>query len=261
MSKWSCLMYHEIPGNRGDPGDGYFAVPATRFAEQMARLLDAGYRAVSLEQAVESGRPEDVAVTFDDGHATNYAEAFPVLARLDCAATFFVTTSWVGTPNRVSWGQLREMAAAGMSIQSHADTHSFLSQLDARGVARELEASKAKLDDGLGQATISLALPGGDFPRRAERGLIAGAGYRILATSRWGANGTSPTDGTGLRLVRRYTVRRETSAARFEELFRGQSPATSAEGLRLQALSGVRSLLGADRYSRWRRATLGLLGR
>jgi peptidoglycan/xylan/chitin deacetylase (PgdA/CDA1 family) len=216
---------------------------------------------VSLEQALEQGRREDVAVTFDDGHATHYAEAFPILTRLGCTATFFVTTSLVGKPNHASWAQLREMAAAGMSIQSHTDTHAFLSQLDAGGVARELETSKSKLDDVMGRATISLALPGGDFPRRAHRGLIARAGYRILATSRWGANRTPAPDWEGLRLVRRYTVRRETTASRFERLGRGSSTAVSFEGLRLTSLAGIRSLLGAGRYARWRRAALGLLGR
>jgi peptidoglycan/xylan/chitin deacetylase (PgdA/CDA1 family) len=254
-------MYHEIPARPGDEGDGYFAVRADRFTEQMTLLRDSGRRAASLESLIENPDPNAVALTFDDGHLSNYTTAFPVLTRLGFTATFFVTTSWVGQANRASWEQLREMAAAGMSIQSHTDTHPFLSQMDEAGVRQELAGSRDKIEQALGRPATALALPGGDAPPRALRGLIGTIGYRLVATSEWGPNPAELPRQDGVPAVRRYTVRRETPTDRFEQLCRAASSAGSPEALRLRALSGVRDLLGADRYSKWRRAALALVGR
>jgi peptidoglycan/xylan/chitin deacetylase (PgdA/CDA1 family) len=43
-------------------------------------------------------------------------------------ATFFVVTEWLDTrqPGYLTWDQAREMAAAGMSIQSHTRSHHYL---------------------------------------------------------------------------------------------------------------------------------------
>lgn len=253
---WVCLMYHEIPQSPGGQSRNYFAVPSDRFAEQLAHLRACGLRGTSLETFLRAPAPDQVALTFDDGHETHYAFAFPILAGLGFSATFFITTSWVGTEPYVSWTQLREMTAAGMSIQSHTHTHPFLSTLDRNAVARELTESKRQLDTELGQETITLALPGGDAPRHAHAPCIRKAGYRIIATSAWGTNRGSLPRSDGLIVVRRYTVRRDTTSERFETLARGRSRPWSPEGLRLRALHHVRRLVGPHRYARWRRTIL-----
>ena len=102
----------------------------------------------------------------------------------------------------------------------------------------------------------TLALPGGDFPRGWRARDFADAGFRWVATSRWG-----PNHGTPATFVRRYTVRRETSEVEFERLAAARSSSLSAEALRLRALGGIRSTLGASRYARLRRRILGILGR
>src|SRR5262249_55799319 len=86
-------------------------------------------------------------LTFDDGCASDYSEAFPALLELRMRATFFVVPTMVGTAGYVSWPELREMAAAGMEIGSHSLTHPFLHELDAAGVRREFGESKRILED------------------------------------------------------------------------------------------------------------------
>jgi len=193
-------------------------------------------------------------MTFDDGHASHYAMAFPELRRRHMTATFFVTTDWVGTPGYVTWQQLRDMRAAGMSVQSHTVSHPALSELSHVEVRQELGESKRRLDDELGQQTTTIALPGGDFPRRWRAQDFAACGYRWIATSWWGPNHLR-RDAEVLT-VRRYTVRRSTSARRFDRLVLGSSPAVSLEGVRLTILSQMRSLVGAHRYTTWRQAFL-----
>jgi len=223
----------------------------------MSLLRRRGLLGESLERVVTAPAENRVAITFDDGHHTHYESAFPILREHGFRATFFVTTSWVGTAGYVTWAQLREMAAAGMSIQSHTHSHPFLSTLDSSGVERELGESKRLLDEELGQQTVTLALPNGDPPRPGLGVGPAEAGYRIVATSQWGTNRGGPAEG--VTSVRRYTVRSDTSVARFDQLATGRSPAWSLEGLRLRGLNGVRRLLGPERYSRWRRTILSTL--
>jgi len=241
-------MYHEITS---PDSTTYFGVSGTRFAAQLKRLDDLGLCGRSLEDALRV--PERaVALTFDDGYASHYSLAFPELQRRQMTATFFVPTGWVGKPNHVTWGQLREMAAAGMSVQSHTVSHPFLSELDPEAVRRELGDSKRRLDEELDQETTTLALPGGDFPRRWRVQDFIACGYWWIATSRWGPNHLRSDSDRSALMLRRYTVRGATSAHRFDQLLLGASSALSPEGARLMILNQIRSLLGAQRYAAWR---------
>src|SRR6516165_12245261 len=47
-------------------------------------------------------------LTFDDGCASDYTEAFPALLEFHMRATFFVVPTLVGTTGYVSWTELRE---------------------------------------------------------------------------------------------------------------------------------------------------------
>ena len=244
----ACLLYHEIvPVGSAS----YFGVSETQFTAQLDRLEELGLAGSSLEATLSSPEPA-VAITFDDGDATHWAVVTPELRRHGMTATFFVATDWVGKPNRVTWGQLREMAAAGMSVQSHTVTHPFLSQLNQAAVREELVESKRRLDEELNQQTTTIALPGGDFPYRWRARDFEACGYRWIATSRWGPNHVRTDAGRSAVMLRRYTVRRSTSARRFDQLVLGSSSALSPEGTRLMLLSQLRSLVGAQRYAAWR---------
>src|SRR5208283_2557989 len=126
--RWPCLMYHEIPA--AEAGASYYAVPRRRFAAQLDRIVALGCRGSSLEQVLDAGagRGGMVAITFDDGHETHFTEAWPELRARRIGATCFVITARVGTDGYASWSQLREMAAAGISVQSHTATHPLLSE-------------------------------------------------------------------------------------------------------------------------------------
>ncbi|HET9808899.1 MAG TPA: polysaccharide deacetylase family protein [Candidatus Limnocylindria bacterium] len=253
-ARWTCLMYHRVPAAAEDAD--YFAVPRARFAEQLDALRAAGMRVVSLERAVSQPRDRTVAITFDDGDESQFQNALPELVARGMTATFFVITARVGMPGYVTWKELGAMARAGMSIQSHTHTHPFLSELSRDDAARELAEARRLLDAHLGQRTTILALPNGDAPRGWTGRDYAALGYTRVATSRWGAN-----HGGDARLIRRYTVRRDTSARAFGALITGESSAYSAEALRLLALNRVRAAVGPSRYARARRLVLSTLGR
>lgn len=249
---WACLMYHEVPADAA--AAGWFAVPRATFAAQLDRIRTAGLRGTSLEAALAAGQPT-VAITFDDGHVTHAREALPELAARGMTATFFVVTSWVGRDGYASWAELRQMADAGMSIQSHTRSHPFLSELDRREALEELRASRLEIEQRIGRAVTTLALPNGDAPRVDED--LEAAGYRWVATSRWGANRGR---GDAIRRVRRYTVRRSTTLDELERFARARASVLSPEAVRLELLGRLRTAVGPSRYARWRRAVLGVTG-
>ena len=120
--------------------------PYSLASEELRAFLLAA--STSARRAVPAGDvPEELAglfygLTFDDGHASDYTDAFPMLQELGLRATFFVVPTLVDTPGYVTWGQLREMVAAGMEAGSHSLTHPFVDRLDRAGLEREFGESK-----------------------------------------------------------------------------------------------------------------------
>ena len=111
----------------------------------------------SLRELPASGA---VAITFDDGHESNL-NAAQALAANGLTGTFFVNPSTVGTRHFLSWQALADMAAIGMSIQSHSLHHRFLSDLTIEQVQQELIESRLAIEDRLGQPVTVLRPQGG----------------------------------------------------------------------------------------------------
>ena len=254
-------MYHDVTPEPSalTGGSEFFSVSRAAFARQLAQIAAMGLHGCSLAELASGDAANRVGITFDDGDSGQAERAFPELAARGMTATFFVTTSWVGRPGYASWDQLREMHAAGMSIQSHTHTHPFLSELDAIPLRDELRRSRDLLDEHLEQRTSMIALPGGDAPRAELRQLIWEEGYRIVASSIWGTN--SPfVAGTSTRYIRRCTVRGAPSDDAFRAIVRGSAWLRIKKRSRERVLAFVRSMLGPTRYARWRRGFLDSAG-
>jgi peptidoglycan/xylan/chitin deacetylase (PgdA/CDA1 family) len=258
---WVCLMYHDVlpATNAAGGGPERFAVPLESFERMLDTIAEAGYRGCSLSAAVAAPGQRLVAITFDDGSVSQFACALPALVARGMTATFFVTTDWIGTPGYMSWDQLRQMVDRGMSVQSHTRSHPFLSELGHDALRRELEESKAALDRALGQNTTEISLPGGNPPRRSLRPLLAEAGYRVVARSRWGRNGEPAR--TGVTWIRRCAARGRVTADEARRVLQGDARLALARYPREALLNGIRSVLGASRYARWRRRLLDTLAR
>lgn len=101
--RFAILCYHRI-GRGGVPI--YSGVRASRFEEQMKYLRE-HYRVLSLgemlrEMAEPWVNPPAVAVTFDDGYADLYTEAFPTLRRYEIPATIYLTIGAIES-GEVAW--------------------------------------------------------------------------------------------------------------------------------------------------------------
>jgi peptidoglycan/xylan/chitin deacetylase (PgdA/CDA1 family) len=119
-------------------------------------------------------------ITFDDGHRSNYENAFPILERFGVKATFFILAGRTGsTAAYVSWKQAREMAAAGHLVESHGWSHRMLTQCSSSELERELAGSKCEIQDRLGIEVDSISVPGGRWNERVADA-CARAGYKHL---------------------------------------------------------------------------------
>lgn len=169
------LVYHSVMPHH--PGQTHeqrvLDVDTSNFAAQMRFLVDGGYHVISFEQLVNALDGRDtlptrpVVLTFDDGWQNQYKYAFPVLRKLGLPATFFVFTSVIDRDRRnMTWAELRQMQAAGMTIGAHTRTHPMLPD-DHRGLVYEVDSSRADIRRHLGSAPKYFAYPFGAWDRTA----------------------------------------------------------------------------------------------
>jgi len=114
------LDYHDISSATGSPT----TVTPQTFAAQLDTLRKAGFHSVRLAdvEAMMAGNrvrlpPRPVLLTFDDGLASNWLDADPVLQRYGFTAVAFLVTGTATEPHRpsshLSTEQVRRMAASG----------------------------------------------------------------------------------------------------------------------------------------------------
>jgi peptidoglycan/xylan/chitin deacetylase (PgdA/CDA1 family) len=222
------------------------------FEEHMRCLAACGYTAVTLNELLSSRATvvaKPIVLTFDDGWSSDWRIATPILQRLGWKAEFFIATEWVEQPGFMTWAEVRDAAAAGMSIQSHSLTHPDLDRIPLERIQHELVASKAILEDQVGRAVDFFALPGGSGRQTEVVTLARAAGYRGVCTSDVGLNSLVNNPFCW----RRIPVVNTTSSSQL---------ATWVEGRGLAALTWkrnafrlVRRLLGSALYE-WSKARI-----
>jgi peptidoglycan/xylan/chitin deacetylase (PgdA/CDA1 family) len=107
------LTYHRITSRVPGFAAPLHNVEPDRFADQLNGLLKKNFQFVSLSRVLaaaaqgEALPPRTVVVTFDDGFASVYTQAWPVLQRLGIPATVFVNTAYLDSDDPFpfdSWG-------------------------------------------------------------------------------------------------------------------------------------------------------------
>lgn len=178
----AILTYHSI-----DDSGSVVSIAPHVFAEQMKALADAGFRGISLREALAhhqvNGRwPENGAVlTFDDGFANFYETAMPELAKHDFTATVFVISGHVegkndwdvpparlGSQCMLTWAQVKELAEQGIEIGAHTRTHPDLRQLSEPEIEDEIAGCCSDISDRTGQPVENFAYPYGYLNHRAQ---------------------------------------------------------------------------------------------
>ncbi len=254
ISNVTILMYHAISNENGEsPGaDAHYSVSKAKFESNLRQIATAGMRCVSVANllAREQRLEASVALTFDDGHASNQL-ASELIAKAGGSADFFINPGSVGTPNYLDWSALREMAASGMSIQSHGFHHRYLDELSPADVRKELIDSRRAIEDHLGLPVTIFAPPGGRLAPDLEKA-ATDAGYRAVCSSRVGLW----RFGEDLWDIPRLAVLSSTSDAQFGRWVRQAPFEIFGRRARYVLLRSAKRLLGNQGYERLRQGLL-----
>jgi peptidoglycan/xylan/chitin deacetylase (PgdA/CDA1 family) len=239
------LMYHSI-AERGSAWVGDFAVPPSRFAEQLEAIGAAGCTGLTVSELVTAVHgdgdlpPRPVVITFDDGFADFHDQALPLLEAWSLPATVYLTTGFLEgeaatrctrRPDApmLSWSQLGELAGRGVELGSHTHTHPELDMLDDEAVWREVATSKRLLEDRLGTGVRSFAYPYGYADERVRRAVRL-AGYE----SACGVHHALSSTADDRFSIARLEIKRGTSAARLAAWLAGRGVRVAPCGERLR---------------------------
>jgi peptidoglycan/xylan/chitin deacetylase (PgdA/CDA1 family) len=165
------LMYHVInPPPATAPYPGLY-VPEPEFAAQMRALKSAGWHAVTMDQllanwtrGVPLGPGKPIVISFDNGYASQYTNALPVLQRL----------GWVGVENIQLLGlpqsqggltdrQVRALISAGWELDTQGMTHADLIRLDAAGLQYQIAHARSLLRARYGVPVNWFCYPSGHY--------------------------------------------------------------------------------------------------
>jgi peptidoglycan/xylan/chitin deacetylase (PgdA/CDA1 family) len=165
------LMYHVInPPPSGAPFPGLY-VPADEFAAQMQALKAAGWHAVTMDQleaywtrGVPLGPGKPIVLTFDNGYASQYVNAMPILKKL----------GWVGDENIQLSGlppsqggltedQVRGLLAAGWELDTQGISHADLIALDAAQLKYQVATARQILQKRYGVPVNWFCYPSGHY--------------------------------------------------------------------------------------------------
>ena len=171
---------------------------------QVGLLAKRGYAPVTFGEAVAgTSEVRRAALTFDDAYRSVLRFGLNVLSEHRFIATVFVATDYVGVERPVSWAgdlhrwldsphadeliplswpELKALAEAGWEIGSHSCSHRPLTGLPRAELVRELEDSKACIEEQLQQPCLSFCYPYGDL-NDSVVDAVAMAGYAAACTS------------------------------------------------------------------------------
>lgn len=165
----AILTFHSI-----DNAGSVLSFPQATFVKLLSALYDAGMPVYDLDTLLAPGIRRGVALTFDDGMRTVYTQALPVLRDFKTPAHLFLTTGAVGGTNRwatqpvhapsfdmLSWGEIEQLHASDVRIESHTHSHPDLRALDAVRIGIECNAADRLIESRLGRRPRFFAYPYG----------------------------------------------------------------------------------------------------
>ncbi len=185
---FGILMYHRVaPHVPGKPAPTWNVTPE-RFQDQIVGLLERGFEAWPLRYVLDhhhKGLPiprKAFVVTFDDGYANVFQNAFPVLSRFRVPATVFLSTAYLdsdkpfpcddwsvtgeaGVPadawRPLTTDECRQMQKSGLiELGAHTHTHQdFRNRPEA--LREDLVSNLAELRQRFGLEDATFAFPYG----------------------------------------------------------------------------------------------------
>lgn len=182
--KLYILMYHDVVEGDGS-GCNNWTITTDRLREDLQWMTDNGFTFyLPSELARGTALAEKaVMITFDDGYASNYTLAFPILKEFNAKAAISPIVKRIedGVPGFLTWDMCREMADSGLvefgshTYDAHRESPRGIQRME--GESREayearmfpdLQTSIDLLEENLGREVCFFAYPHGQTERWAS---------------------------------------------------------------------------------------------
>jgi len=202
------IVYHHIQKvpKYGTSATKSFYIEPEWFEKHLQYLQEHNFTTIHFSDVAEyfeTGKPlplRPVILNFDDGWNNTNDNAIPILKKYDMTATIFAVSNLVGHGARMDWETLKNLHADGFEIGSHSLWHPYLTK--SFKAHAEINDSKKKLEEELGEEVTVFAYPFGDYNATTEK-IVQDAGYKLGRTFSTG-NGISQNNFFHLPVVRVY---------------------------------------------------------
>jgi peptidoglycan/xylan/chitin deacetylase (PgdA/CDA1 family) len=150
----------------------------------IAELSSGAYTVLPLPEIVErtlNGPPlpdRTVGISIDDAYRSIYTVAWPKLKAAGLPFTVFVATKQVdrGSSTHMTWDQLRDLAANGVTIGHHTVSHHHMATASPERNQQELTRAFRRFEDEVNQRPTLFAYPYGEAALAVSQ-LITDAGF------------------------------------------------------------------------------------
>ena len=179
------IMYHRF-GEQDYPSTN---IRVEQFEAHLAELTSGKYNVMDLPDIVkalkagESLPDRTVGISIDDAYASTYTVAWPRLKKAGLPFTVFVSTGQVDRKlgGMMTWDQIRELQAAGVTIGHHTVQHSHMAGASEDLNRAEFEDAGKRYREELGKVPELFAYPYGEASLAVEamakeQGFIAAFG-------------------------------------------------------------------------------------
>lgn len=187
------------------------------FEEDMQLLVDAGFTSITFNEILSGQIPENpVIITFDDGYASVFEKAWPVMNKFGLKGVCFTPLDFIGRCNdwdvqignlrfqHLDREQMRYLAGNGFEMGSHCLSHRALTDIELSRAEHEIVTSREKLAEICGHEVTTICYPFGCFNDSIIE-MTRRAGYSFGLASLHFRN---VSDGERNFALRRYNIYR-----------------------------------------------------
>jgi peptidoglycan/xylan/chitin deacetylase (PgdA/CDA1 family) len=199
-----------------------FTAPADAKSMTVYHLLAAKGYLIDDDYSLTEYLPESfnralVSVTFDDGWASQYQNALPILNKYGIKATFYIISGEMNdTPDYMSTAQIQNLYSQGMEIGSHTITHTDLTGVSQSKLIQEMSQSQIALQNAIGAPVVNFAYPYGAYNANT-----VSAGQQYYQSQRTVNQGYNSKDNLNLTQLKIYEVDSNIPPAQVQEWIQG----------------------------------------
>jgi len=189
------LLYYHVADV--DPPSRLYVSP-DNFREQMAYLQDQGFTSITISEftlvLINGGDlpAKPVVITFDDGDASIYENAFPIMKEIGFVGVVYLTGNRLYSDGFLQPEQITELTAAGWQVGSQGMTHQDLTTLPEENLRHELLQSRLDFEEILETRVTTFAYPFGSMDgtianKLQEYGYYSAVGLGESSKHTWGS--------------------------------------------------------------------------